>query len=45
MLRALYTAKEPGAILEPSWAWRRQQYAEPENWGMGDRGWGMEVRR
>jgi hypothetical protein len=38
MLRALYTAKDPGAILEPGWAWRRQQYAEPENWVIGDRG-------
>jgi D-proline reductase (dithiol) PrdB len=31
-LRALYTAPEPGSILEPSWRWRREHYVEPDNW-------------
>jgi hypothetical protein len=36
-LRALYTVTEPGTILEPGWAWRRQQYAEPQDWGLAVR--------
>ena len=33
-LRALYEVRQPGAILEPGWAWRREEYAEPEDWAM-----------
>lgn len=33
-LRALYTIEEPGIILEPGWAWRRQTYREPEDWSL-----------
>jgi hypothetical protein len=33
-LRALYEVEQPGAILEPGWAWRRERYAEPEDWAM-----------
>jgi hypothetical protein len=33
-LRALYDAREPGAILEPGWAWRRTTYVEPADWNM-----------
>lgn len=33
-LRALYDMSEPGTILEPGWAWRRQRYTEPTDWGI-----------
>lgn len=33
-LKALYDVREPGTILEPKWAWRRQEYTMPENWEM-----------
>jgi hypothetical protein len=33
-LCALYTVEEPGTILEPGWAWRRQTYLEPEDWSL-----------
>jgi D-proline reductase (dithiol) PrdB len=28
-LRHLLTAQEPGAIAEPGWRWRREEYTEP----------------
>jgi D-proline reductase (dithiol) PrdB len=31
-LAALYEAREPGAIVEPGWRWRREAYTEPEDW-------------
>ena len=33
-LEALYRVERPGAILEPGWAWRRHEYAEPADWAM-----------
>lgn len=30
-LKTLLTASEPGAIAEPGWRWRREEYSEP-NW-------------
>jgi hypothetical protein len=33
-LAALYTVQAPGAILDPGWRWRREQYAEPETWAL-----------
>jgi D-proline reductase (dithiol) PrdB len=33
-LRALYDIEAPGSILDPPWAWRRQQYTMPEEWAM-----------
>lgn len=33
-LRALYEVREPGAILDPGWAWRRERYAEPADWDL-----------
>ncbi|MCU0493598.1 MAG: hypothetical protein MUD01_18580 [Chloroflexaceae bacterium] len=33
-LRALYEVREPGAILEPGWRWRREAYSEPNDWEM-----------
>ena len=35
-LRALYEVREPGTILEPGWAWRRQEYSTPHDWKMGE---------
>lgn len=31
-LRALYEVREPGAIVDPGWQWRRERYDEPEGW-------------
>lgn len=33
-LTALYTAEEPGTILDPGWRWRRETYAEPASWAL-----------
>jgi len=29
-LRLLVTANAPGALVEPGWRWRREQYEEPD---------------